>query len=209
MNKFDSVIFDLDGTLWDLRAQVAQARNNVVRKLGLDVPAFTAEDVQKTMGLPSSKVYQIAFSTVPEEQHKEIRAHFDTEIKSIVMSGSGYFFPDVDRVIPRLHGRLPLFLVSNCSQGYLATFLEWSGYGKYFKDMTCYGENGLPKARNISAIVQRNHLKRPVYVGDTAGDHQSATDAGVDYIHADYGFGQPLGECVRIPSFSSLESLLA
>ena len=57
MKAYDSMIFDLDGTIWDSREPVALARNNVVKKLGLNLPPFTAQDVQKTMGLPMDKVF--------------------------------------------------------------------------------------------------------------------------------------------------------
>ena len=39
-------------------------------------------------------------------------------------------------------------------------------------------------------MVEKHGLKNPVYVGDTALDAKSAAQAGVPFIHANYGFGQ-------------------
>ena len=49
--------------------------------------------------------------------------------------------------------------------------------------------SGLNKAENIHLVLERNGVKRGVYVGDTAGDMRSARAAGVPFIFARYGFG--------------------
>jgi phosphoglycolate phosphatase len=203
----DSMIFDLDGTLWDSRQPVAEARNNVVKKLGLNLPDFTAEDVQKTMGLPMDKVYQMCFSSISREEYAEVRRHLDAEISSVVMERGARIYSEVENTLVALTKRFPLFIVSNCSQRYLATYFDWSGHQRFFKDSLCNGSNGLPKSENIRLIVQRNGLKRPVYIGDMSGDHSAAVEAGVEYIHVDYGFGNPNGECQRIAAFSELTHL--
>jgi phosphoglycolate phosphatase len=48
-----------------------------------------------------------------------------------------------------------------------------------------------------------------VYVGDTMGDYNAATQAGVPFIFADYGFGKvPEGMVATISSISALKTLL-
>lgn len=207
MTFYDSMIFDLDGTIWDSRHSVAVARNRVVEKLGLNLPDFTAEDVQKSMGLPMDQVYEMSFSTVSKEDYKNVRLHLDAEIFSAVFERSATLYPHVSETLNDLYSQFSLYLVSNCSTRYLETFLDWSGYRHFFKDMLCNGHNEKPKSENIQLIVSRNHLKHPVYIGDTAGDHSAAKTAGVDYIHADYGFVHPIEECLKISDFSELRSL--
>ena len=53
-------------------------------------------------------------------------------------------------------------------------------------------------------IVRRNNLKNPVYVGDTIKDMLSSQEAGVDFIHAAYGFGEV--DCEK--KINSLSELL-
>ncbi len=58
-----------------------------------------------------------------------------------------------------------------------------------FDDIECWGNTGLGKAENIKLVIQRNHVNKAVYVGDTMGDYNSALEAGADFIHAAYGYG--------------------
>ena len=37
--------------------------------------------------------------------------------------------------------------------------------------------------------MKENHLKNPVYVGDTQGDANACREAGIPFILAEYGFG--------------------
>ncbi len=68
-------------------------------------------------------------------------------------------------------------------------FFKISGLAHYFNGHQCYGTKSLPKADNIKDIVNDHHLTAPVYVGDTMGDYNAATKAGVPFIFAAYGFG--------------------
>ena len=52
------------------------------------------------------------------------------------------------------------------------------------------GESNIQRAENISLVIQRNHLDRSFYLGDTAMDAQAAKDAGIPFVHAAYGFGK-------------------
>ena len=58
------------------------------------------------------------------------------------------------------------------------------------KDHLCLGDNGLLKADNIRLMVERHQLKAPVYIGDIQGDADASYAAGVEFIHAAYGFGK-------------------
>jgi phosphoglycolate phosphatase len=202
-----SIIFDLDGTLWDSRQAVATARNNIVRKLGLNLKEFTVEDVQKTMGLPIDKVYETAFAALSKDLYAEVRRQLEPEICEVVLRGGATLFPQVEDVLRDLSGEKELYLVSNCSVKYLETYFEWSGHQKYFRDALCNGFNRLAKAENIRLIMKKNDLTESTYVGDTKGDQEASNEAGVQYIHADYGFGEPIGACVRIAEFAALKDL--
>ncbi len=61
--------------------------------------------------------------------------------------------------------------------------------GKYFDDIECFGATGLSKGENNKLIIERNNIISSVYVGDTQGDADSATVAGIPFVYARYGFG--------------------
>lgn len=112
--------------------------------------------------------------------------------------------------IKKLAEKLPLFIVSNCQSGYIELVMRKNGIESCIKDFTCFGENGTTKDKNISLIVKRNSLQKPVYVGDTQGDFEACQKAGVPFIWAAYGFGKPEAEnyFAKIKSFCEVEELI-
>jgi phosphoglycolate phosphatase len=209
LKKIDSLLFDLDGTLWDSRQALADARNHCARKMGLNLPVFTAGDIQKTMGLTRDQIYAKIFAPhITRPQFEEMRGAMDAALAANVKAGGASLYPEVRETLERLAERAPLYLVSNCGKNYLRDFFAWSGLRPLFRDTLCFGDTLEPKAKNIRAIVIKHRLRRPVYVGDTITDQSSAREAGVPYLHADYGFGEPEGACRRIKHFSELLSVL-
>ena len=95
-----------------------------------------------------------------------------------------------EQTLAALSARCPLFLVSNCQDGYIEAFFQAHGLGRYFTDYENPGRTGLPKADNIALVAERNGLRRPLYIGDTQGDYDAASKAGVPFLHAAYGFGR-------------------
>ena len=83
------------------------------------------------------------------------------------------------------------------------------GLGKYFADFENPGRTGLPKADNIALVVERNGLRRPLYIGDTQGDFDAAAKAGVPFLHAAYGFGQIDRPVPRAETFRDIPSAVA
>ena len=77
-----------------------------------------------------------------------------------------------------------------------------------FDDIECWGNNELPKGENNKLIMKRNHVTNAVYVGDTAGDEESARVAGIPFIYAAYGFGKALSPDYTINAFTELPELL-
>ena len=100
-------------------------------------------------------------------------------------------YPGIEELIIKLHKKYKLFIVSNCQEGYIQCFFKvYPQLEKYFTDYEYPGRSGKAKADNIKMVIERNNLKNPVYVGDTAGDAKAAKLAGVPFIYARYGFGQ-------------------
>ena len=56
--------------------------------------------------------------------------------------------------------------------------------------------------------MKRNGVTRAVYVGDTAGDEESARVAGIPFIFAKYGFGQAKAPDYVLEEFAQLPKLM-
>ncbi len=201
---FDSLIFDLDGTLWDSTQPVTHAWNRALEALGFRRAGLTEEEIAGIMGLSHDKIFAKIFPETSEAERERIAEEcYRHEIETLKKEGAA-LYPGVMEGLPALAKKFPLFLVSNCQASYMDAFFECTGFRKLFKDWECFGNTRQPKGDNIRAVVQRNKLKSTAYIGDTAGDHLAAEKAGVPYFHMGYGFGSPHRDCLIFDSFPDL-----
>jgi len=209
-NKFDSIIFDLDGTLWDSTGNVALAWEKARLQVGYDeVDSITRERVRSITGM----AYDVIFEVLLPDMDIERRNYFksvcaQSEIDTLEEIG-GDLYPGLEETIKYLADRYKLYIVSNCQSGYIETFLDHCPVAGHFLAHQCYGTKGQPKAENINDIVNDHGLQAPVYIGDTNGDRDSAAKAGVPFIFASYGFGKVAeGMVATINTFVDLKELL-
>lgn len=204
--KYDGIIFDLDGTLWDSRACIADSWSATVAACG-GVTRFTLEDIAAIMGLPEADIADRAFYEFGERRREICRRSLVEEV-DYLKTHKGIIYDGVGDMLAALSQQLPLFIVSNCQAGYIESFLCQSGYAPYITDFESEGASGLKKAVNIRRIAERYALHAPVYVGDTALDERSAREAGCAFIHAAYGFGSAVEPDGSICTPSALVRLL-
>ncbi len=208
-NKFDSIIFDLDGTLWDSTGNVAIAWQAAIEQVDYVDEVMTKEKVRSITGLAYNVIFDRMFPYLNTEKRNELMAICAKYELEMLHDKGGELYPSLDETLSYLAGKYKLFIVSNCQSGYIEVFLKISQMGNYFTGHQCYGTKGNPKAENIKDIVNDYHLAAPVYVGDTMGDYDSATKAGVPFIFANYGFGMvESGQVATISSFNELVTLL-
>ena len=190
MKKFDSIIFDLDGTLWDSTVPICEAWNIILKKHPeIEREPMTVEALFDCMGLP---MYDIAAKLFPKETRQVQMALMDElcafENEYLAVRG-GVLFAGLEEVLAALSAAYKLYIVSNCQDGYIEAFLKAHHMEKYFLDTECWGRTRLSKGESNKILINRNHLCAPVYVGDTASDAQSAKDASIPFVYAAYGFG--------------------
>jgi phosphoglycolate phosphatase len=208
-NKFDSIIFDLDGTLWDSTGNVAIAWQDAMAKVDYVDEVMTREKVRSITGMAYNAIFDTLFSHLDKEKRVELMGLCARSELDILHAKGGELYPQLNETLDYLAARYKLFIVSNCQSGYIEVFLKSSNVGHYFSGHQCYGTKGNPKAENIIDIVNDHQLKAPVYVGDTKGDHNAAEKAGVPFIFANYGFGNvDGGQIATIGTFGELMDLL-
>lgn len=209
-NKFDSIIFDLDGTLWDSTANVAaawQAANEEVDFI--NEPLITQQMVRAITGMAYSVIFEKMFPYLDEVQRDHFKAICAKKEIETLNERGGELYPNLEDTLKYLSTKYKLFIVSNCQNDYIETFLKFSGFGHFFSGHQCFGTKNQPKAENIKDIVNDHSLKNPVYVGDTMGDFTSSQKAGVPFIFASYGFGEiEEGQLATIHGLGELTTLL-
>lgn len=184
----DGILFDLDGTLWDSCRVVSESWGETLRRVYGIENGPTPLDVKGIMGMTADEITAALFSVYGERAREICLACIHGENDFIADHG-GDVYPGVPDMLKALSARFPLFIVSNCLDGYIECFLKSSGLGAYFRDWACEGSTGRKKAGNIALIAERHGLKAPVYIGDTVMDERSARQARCPFLHAAYGFG--------------------
>lgn len=201
-----AVIFDLDGTLWDASRSVTDSFNIALEDMGIE-RRITLEEMRSQMGKTLEEIAHVFFDCVDPERAVEIMVNCTNFENSYILTHGGVLYPNLRPTLESLRAQgLGVICVSNCQSGYIEAFIGYHKLADLFDDTECWGNTGRMKADNIKAVVQRNHIEKAVYVGDTMGDYTSAKDAGAGFIHAAYGYGSvPAGT----PSIDALEKLPA
>lgn len=186
----DSIIFDLDGTLWDSTHVIASAWDKIVKEKYNPAMDITPEVLKSHFGKTLPNIAKALFTKIPTEQQLELIDECCEAEHRALLATPPDVYDRVEHTLSYLSQKYKLFIVSNCQAGYIEVFLKATGLGAYFTDHLCPGDTGLEKAYNIQEIIRRNNLKHPVYVGDTAGDHAASKESGIPFVFASYGFGQ-------------------
>lgn len=191
--KYESIIFDIDGTLWDSRALIAEGYNIQLRKEGLH-HLQTNEDV--LLQLFGRTMSDIADNLFPEFPAQERYALMDR----CIASEDAYLeqhpcdtiaYPDILPTMEELAKKHRLFIVSNGQKGYPQLAAKKLGVAHLIEGYLSYGDTGTHKGETIRILMKDHNITDAVYVGDTQGDYEATQDAGIDFIWADYGFGKP------------------
>lgn len=184
----DSIIFDVDGTLWDSTAICAQAWNTIIRR-ETDLDLITEKTLKGLFGRLLPDIAKIIFPNETTERQLDLINQCCQEEHRALLAQCAPLYPELEETLRELSQNHRLFIVSNCQAGYIEVFLETSGLGHYFEGHLCPGDTGNAKADNILQIIREYQLKAPVYVGDTDGDYRATKAAGIPFVYASYGFG--------------------
>lgn len=206
--EFDGVIFDLDGTLWNTVPLCTVAWNEIIAQMAIARSPLTKEDMASIMGMTAEELKEALFPGIDKKLvDLLVEKSFARETEMLRIDGA-QLYEGVREGLAQLARRYKLFLVSNCQLPYLEAFFSWSGFSNLFADSECIGRTGKPKGHNIRAVVERNGLKEPVYIGDTRGDEKAAEEASVPFIYASYGFGEAQKPYRQFASFPELVEYL-
>ena len=199
-----AIIFDLDGTLWDATEQMMPAWNRVLLQYNCNRKPMTLEEVRSYMGKTVPEIAELALPELPLQQAIDLINQCSIDELPWLQEHPSTVYPDVPEVLHQLRQDYQLYIVSNCQDGYIQTFLEVTGLGDCFEDFTCSGMTGFGKGDNIKLIVQKHNIDRAVYLGDTQGDYNACQKAQVPFIFASYGMGSVEQNVPAITCFAQL-----
>ena len=189
MNNIDSIIFDLDGTLWSALHSTIATLKKIKKRHSDIVEDMPVEVIISAMGCTFEETAKKYYGYLDKETREKYTKEAIQENTKYLMKHGGNLYDRVEEVIKILSKKYKLYIVSNCIEGYIESFLETSNLKEYFLDFENNGRTHLTKGENIQLLIKRNHLSNPVYVGDTDKDKEAAEYAKIPFIYASYGFG--------------------
>ena len=181
----NSILFDLDGTLWDTTIEVEKVWNEIALEYGLEIGK---NQIKNIMGLDKKEIIESLFKNNNKDGNEFITKCQEKEIEYLRENG-GHIYNNTIKTIIELANKYNLYIISNCQEGYIESFLEYYSLHQFFKDFECSGKTGMSKYENINSVLKRNNILKAIYVGDTQKDFESADKNKLPFIWAEYGFG--------------------
>ena len=200
------LIFDLDGTLWETLDTTLEAAN-MIAKENPEVKEITMDIVIRGMGLSSK---DNAFNYMPylnEEKGLYYIGKISARNFELIKEKGAHIYDGVSDTIKKLSQKYKLGIVTNNYDEYAKIFLDKSNLGPYFTDYMGAATYSISKGEAIKRMVNKYHEKENYYVGDIKKDMEAATEAGINFIHAKYGFEPNFDSPLSINDIRELENL--
>ena len=186
----ESLIFDIDGTLWDSRQLVAEGYNIQLEREGLSHLAVDAEMLRPLFGKVMTEIADVILASIdPSERYALMERCMKTENDYLFANECRIGYPRVKETLAELAKKHRLFIVSNSQCGYPELCIEKLGLSEYVEGHMCFGDTGTSKGQTILTLIRKHNIGSCVYIGDTQGDLEACREAGVPFIFAAYGLG--------------------
>lgn len=199
----DSLIFDMDGTLWDATDSYVLAWNEGLKLINrterVDKPLLNS-----VMGWERNKVFQKIFPTLDESTYDEIYQTINIVQDKIMTQNGGVFYPNVLDGLKILSKKYKIFVLSNCPANTIKQMIAFGQLEKYITDEIAHGFNHKAKHFNMNLLIEKHHLKAPIYVGDTNSDSLQCQIAKIPFALVTYGFGTSYTYNYKFESFKDL-----
>ena len=203
--NYESLIFDIDGTLWDSRALVAEGYNIQLEREGLQHLFVTAEDLKPLFGKVMTEIADVILGSIPAEDRYDLMERcMETENRYLFENECNIGYPGVTETLAELAKKYRLFIVSNSQCGYPELCMDKLGLTPYIEGHMCFGDTGTSKGKTIRTLMEKHNIQSCAYIGDTQGDYEATVEAEVPFIWAKYGFGTPAGFAAAVDQIEDL-----
>lgn len=200
--KYEAILFDLDGTLWNANESCTKGWNTVLERLN-HRERITVKKMNSVTGKPIDDIIDILLPGIKEE-YDNIKELLTRAEKEAIEKYGADIFPGVLEKTKELSQYYKLFIVSNCQEWYLNKFIEYSGLKPVLSGWDCLGSSLTEKHIMISTIKKKYNIKKALYIGDTLHDKESAELSNSDFIQVTYGFGDPVKNVFNFNNFNAL-----
>ena len=205
---YESLIFDIDGTLWDSRQLVAEGYNLQLKDEGLEHLCVNAEQLRPLFGKVLKDIADILFASIDiDKRYDLMKRCMDRENRYLQENECRIGYPHVKETLEALAKQHRLFIVSKSEKGYPDLCMDKLGLRHLISGYLCFGDTGTSKGQTILRLMREHEISSCIYIGDTQGDLEACQEAGIPFIFAAYGLGQAESWDARIDSIEALLSM--
>ena len=184
--RYETIIFDLDGTISDPFVGISRSINHALEKLGFE--PVDPERVRPLIGPPLTEIFEHFLGSLPVPQMEQLIDHYRDRYGRI-----GYrenrIYDEIPDVVARLAGNGCTLGVCTSKRGdYAFRIIEMFGLAPHFSFVD--GGAGMDKRRQIAQLV-RNGLKAEtaIMIGDRAVDIIAGNSNDLSSAGVLWGFG--------------------
>ena len=189
--NYESIIFDIDGTLWDSRALVAEGYNIQLEREGLQHLFVNADILKPLFGKTMTEIADVLLASIDGKDRYDLMERcMATENEYLFNNPCQIGYPRVKETLQELSKNHRLFIVSNSQCGYPELCIEKLGLGDYIQGHMCFGDTGTSKGQTLLTIMKKYNITSAIYIGDTQGDLEACREAGLPFVFCAYGLGQ-------------------
>ncbi len=192
-----ALAFDLDGTLVDSVAELAQAANAMRAAFGL--PAASLVEVSHWVGNGIPRLIERALAELPAPPLDEASALFSAAYLD-GLGQPGSLYPGVAEILPQLAARWPLAVITNKKALFTEPLLQRLGIRHHFALVVSGDTTARSKPDPLPLLYAAEQLQVAVgdwlMIGDSRNDMQAARAAGMGAVGLTYGYNY--GEDIRL-----------
>lgn len=186
---YDTVIFDLDGTLLDTLGDLADSVNHVLTEYGY--PVHTYEEIRSYIGSGAKRLIEMS---LPEGTDSETVTSAFESFKEYYTDHSKIKtapYPGIMEMLQTLKEKgIRMAIVSNKNAEAVAKLQEY--YFKGLIDLAAGEGGGIKRKPDPSSILHTMKMlgaEKTLYVGDSLNDKLASDNAKVDCCLVSWGFG--------------------
>ena len=204
----ESFICNIDGTLWDSRAKVAEGYNIQLRSEGLSHLCVTKDDLTPLFGKVMTAIADVILGSIePPERYALMERCMNTENEYLKDHGYDMGYPKVKETLQELKKKHRLFIVSNSQCGYPEVCIKNLELEGLIEGHLCFGDTGTSKVNTIQRLMEKHNIQSAIYIGDTQGDLEACEEAGIPFVFCTFGLGQADHWDAKIDAFEELLEL--
>ena len=199
MKQFKLFIFDLDGVVFDTKANMRESWNFTKKRHHLSIPF---NNYFSLIGAP----FKIILHSlgIKKNFNKITKTYSDISKKK---KNLVKIYPGVKSVLKQLSKFGKIAVVTSKDRNRTNMFIK--KFGLKFDAISCpqKGLNGKPKPDQILKVLKKLSIKKKesVYVGDMFVDFLTAKNAKIDFILANYGYEKKsVNKVTKINKFKDL-----